>query len=253
MELYGFNQGVGEIRINDKEEALLEQVRDLVARDRIRYADPKYDADRATFKAALCELFPWMDPSKDRFENVFDAIYRTNSHYEGRLGVSVEHPNDVHEVAIRFSLRDPNEHFRRPELRVIKPDEFNDSPKTLFMTVCTDSNSGLSYVDDVVRILGNAHVPRIRGVDVVSSKGAGTPTGDVTYGFAEVPHFAEIVQLYALADEMLKKAKKAIGISADDLGRLRFEMTSNANVFVREGSRAEYEKRLAQLFLAERV
>jgi len=231
MELIERNGGFGIFQLNSKEVTLLGKMRALAENEYKYVLGSKQYPETQEFSTMMKDLFPEVPQP---ISNVYcpkggsDYFFPFASYQQ--LGIDSNFP--------RGTIR--SEHNGdRSRLTIIfsKLAEQNQYPISMaLMEFYTPS-----YVDDVVKMLGEREIPVLHGLTPLP------PHIDRGYGIAEVHRLGATLNLYKRANELVNDSEGMIGVSKKELRIMRRDGMEHENVVIRDLSRERYQKELQRL------
>lgn len=247
MELTTRFGGLGIVSLTEKEKNALERIVTIARGNGILFVLAGEEELKAGYKALCEEIFPSLSLSLG--PRSYNKCWSAHS---SKTPLLKENNKEYYET-IRISLeryhRDPKLIYRpsfsiKPELQLFleKDGEIrSEHPMALYVM-----NYDKDCIDDLVDLLGERENPTIKSPQVIPY------SYNIDYkerfiGFAEIPFFKKITQLYERAEYLVSNAQGIIDISHKELTKLREDKETHTNTFVKRGSKQLYEESLRTL------
>ncbi len=254
MQLHGRVGGLGLIPLSSLQAGQEEELQELITLASTKVIALEHPTEvicpgsrKERFLTLMNGIFPGITPLFDRngWCKTFSRVNPYQLHSEHAFSDEVNRNADLvqPEVVIPITTSLPKGSYQ--ELRIMSSLSIGYFHTTIYL----GPHYAPDCVDDVVRMIGNAHAPRIKGAELLPGKVA----PEKSYGIAEVPFWDKVQELYQKATALIETSSKAIGMSPTDLNQLRTDASMNRNCAVRELSQKAYGESLAGLLLADEI
>lgn len=229
MELIGREGGSGIYIANNREKEQFIELKNRIQEEqkaRQECTPTQYKTFHHNLVRAVQQIFPFIEEPGYRESAVCKMTYETITRCD--------------DLGFGFHV---NSKLKDGEIEITPIAEGYKLTLNLNGGVCSSPHY-LTCVDDVVSMLGKAHEPMITGAKPL-------PKG--RYGIAEVMQLPTVVQLYEIAEELVKSKNPEGNLgyvpNNNSLAVLRHDALGHQNPAVRELSRKMYHEELAKMLL----